>query len=288
MAIYKSGGYTRKGVVYEGPTRPRGRPSKAIVVMSTKPKKAKLSKPIKKAVTAMIKSTEEIKWAPNSTLADQKLIFGSGLNYDGVTFFNGWVSVVPGLIPSILQGTNETNRIGNKIRPVSFKVKYTLSANTTNDGLNNPFRGVPFLVRVFIYRHRYAIDDASQDQILQAGSTSIPFGNTPDKWLNPYNKDKYRVCYSKQFLMCANRHQIGTNASNVVPESMPNNAKSFVTGSISIPLPKTLIFNDASAVPTNAGWYMAVTLCNQDGVAVTGLETRCTLNAESYLSFTDA
>lgn len=289
MARYTSGGYTRKGVVYQGPTRPRGRPTKAIVITTAKPKKAKLSKPMKKAVNALIRKEEEVKCSPNLTLANQVLVTGSGLNYDGVTNFNGWATLGSGIIPQVSQGVNETQRIGNRINVRNLSLKFTIVAQPTGDSgpaAINPFKGIPFTVRVLVYRHRYAIDDYGQTGILQQGASSGNLGSTPDLYLEPYNRDEYLIAYSKQWQMMAPRHI--TNAGVVTVENMAPGTKAFISKKVNIKLPKHLLFNDSVNTPTNAGWFMGVAVCNAEGSVVSNTQNRIMINAESYLTFTDA
>lgn len=289
---YRGGGYTKKGVVYEGPTRMPGRPKKALLVVAPK-KKATLSKPVKKAVMGLVKSQIEVKYAPSLIIADVVSVNGSGLNYDGVTNLTGWSSgpgLGTGLLPQIGQGASEGARIGNKIRPKSFNLKVCLNAKATTDastpsGNTNPFRGIPFICRVIVYKHRYADDDYSQTGILNNGNASELIGNTVDDLFKPYNRDEYRIYYSKDILMCGAVHN---NTSGINPNPMEYKARSWWVKNIRIPLPKILHFNDGVTAATNAGMFMAVCVINTDGSVVSNSQSRVTVNAEANLSFYDA
>lgn len=292
MPVYKGGGYMRKGVLYEGPTLPRGRPKKATLVVTAPKSKAKLSKSTKAAITSLIKTQQELKFAPNLTIADSVYVAGAGLNYNGSTNLNGWCSGPSqgtGIIPTIGQGASEGARIGNKIRPKYFNLRYSLNALETTDASSasntNPFRGVPFMVRVIVFRHRYATDDYSQTGILNNGNTSEDIGNTIDDLFKPYNRDEYHIMYSKQFKMSAAQHSNtnGVTDSNVAPGCSP-----FIVKNVSIKLPKVLMFNDGTTSPTNQNMFMAVCVVNTNGQAISTSQRRLLINAEANLSFYDA
>lgn len=289
---YRGGGYTKKGVLYEGPTRMPGRPKKAVLVVS-KTKTAKLNKTVSKAVKSIVKSQMEVKFAPSLIIADSVSVNGSGLNYDGVTNLNGWSSgpnLGTGLLPQIGQGASEGARIGNKITPKSFILRVSLNAKASTDastpsGNTNPFRGIPFMARVIVYRHRYANDDWGQSGILNNGNASELIGNTVDDLFKPYNRDEYKIYYSKDILMAAAVHN---NTSGINPNGMENKACSFWIKKIKIPLPKTLLFNDGVTAATNAGMFLAVCVINTDGSVISTSQSRLTVNAEANLSFYDA
>lgn len=294
MAIYKSGGYTRKGVVYQGPTRPKGRPTKAVIV--SKASKTVISKAVNKTnhkniasiVKQVLKGDEEVKQVYNTDIANNLLIYGAGVDFGPLT--KGFVSA--SLIPNPSLAVNSAGRIGNMINPKGLSVRYTLYANPTTDNNsttnNNPFVGLPFFVRVVIYKHRYSTSDSSPMNIINDGATSISLNNDVDAYFRPYNKDEFIIAYSKTHRMEPARYTAAAFAS---AQAQDPRASSFVVKNVSLRLPKHLIYNDnASAYPTNAAWYMAVAVCNMDGSTITATtagQSRVKLNVESYLRFTD-
>lgn len=294
---YRGGGYMRKGVLYAGPTKMRGRPKGTtkrapLVIVPAKPAPV-LSKTVKSAVKRIVKSQIEVKYAPSLIIADTVSVNGSGLNYDGVTNLTGWCSgpgLGTGLLPQIGQGASEGARVGNKIKPKSFNVRISLNAKATTDastpsGNTNPFRGIPFIARVIIFKHRYADDDYSQTGILNNGNASELIGNTVDDLFKPYNRDEYRIYYSKDILMAGAVHN---NTSGINPNPMENKACSFWIKNVRVPLPQTLHFNDGVTAATNAGMFLAVCVINTDGSVVSNSQSRVTVNAEANLSFYDA
>lgn len=259
-----------------------------VVSVTKKPTRSarpKVSKAVKKAIKYALKKQDEVKMATNLTLADQYSVPGAGLN-TGVSL--GYVSNVS-IIPTVVQGAGEANRIGNIIRPKNLSIRYTLRALPTTDAASpsntNPFKGIPFLVRVVVFQHRWAIDEGSQTGILQNGNSSQNLGSIPDNWLMPYNKEEYRIFHSKTYQMSALSHVSSTGTLNT--ENQANNIKTFVMRRANIKLPKTLRFNDNNGACTNAGMFLAVAVCNIDGTVVNNAQSRLQINAESYLSFTD-
>lgn len=275
-------------------TTPKPSPAKRVIKAAVA--KVKVNN-IKKIVKSVLKKNTELKIAQQIGLADNVNVSGTGLLYDGVTNLRGWCSgpsIPTGIIPSVPSGTGEGNKIGNQIMPKNLILKYFLSALPTTDstfvgGNTNPFKGVPFRVRVIVFRHRFAIDDFSQTNILQNGNSTTSFGSGIDNFFRPYNKDEYTIVYSKTVKMSAVKHVSGAGGTVISTENVPNGSLTFYAGSAKIPLPKKLRYNDGADVPTNQGYFMAVCYCNDDGSAdSSGTYRRLQLNAETSMTYYDA
>lgn len=254
-------------------------------------------KNIKKIVKSVMKKQVELKYAVQETTANNVQVAGSGLLYDGVTNLRGWcsgASIGAGIIPSIPPGSGEGSRIGNQIIPKTLRLKYFLQALPTTDSVTgalntNPYKGMPFRVRVLVFRHRYANDDYSQADLLNLGNSNISFGSGIDNFFRPYNKDEYIIVHSKSYKMAAIKHMAGASLETVTTENVPNGSMSFIYHSCTIPLPKVLRYNDGVNVATNQAYFMAVAVCNEDGSIITaGTHRRLQLNAETGLSYYDA
>lgn len=298
---YRGGGYMRKGVLYEGPTRMPGRPKKtpAPVIVNKSNKKAvakavnkKNVSNISKIVKKVLSQDEEVKIASNLDIANDVMVYGAGLAFSVGGPNSGWVSV-NGLLPQLTQGTTQSTRIGNRVSPKRFNVRYSIYSlpstdTTTGAGLGgnvNPFVNLPFMVKVIVFRHRYAIDDFSQTGILQSGATSSDITASVDTFFRPYNRDEYIIAYSKLHKLQPQRHAM---TSSYTGQFMDASLRSMVIRNINLRLPK-LRYNDGSNIASNAQWYIAFAVCNEDGTAITaGQQTRCKVNVESHLYFTDA
>lgn len=242
---------------------------------------SKPSPALKKAVRTIINKEVEDKLVVNKTVIQQANIPGAGLTSAGL----GVLSPISVLLT---QGTNEASRIGNKVITKKMYVRYSINALPTNEvgvGALNPFRGLPFLVRVVIYRHRYNMGDSSPDALIDDGSSSTFLNGDVDTYFRPYNKDEYQVIYSKTHKLQPIRHLSG---SGYIDVNQDNKFSNFVIRNATIKCPKTLIFNDNNSQPTNFNYHIGFSVCNVDGSAITTAQTRATVNCESFLYFQDA
>lgn len=253
---------------------------------------------IKKIVKSVLKKNNELKFQIQGFLADKVPVYGSGLNYNGTTLLNGWVSGPSnpyGIIPALSQGTGQGDRIGIKVMPKSMYLRYSVQAMSTTDSttgvLNtNPFKGVPFRVRVIVFRHKYAIDDFAQNNICEIGNGNANLGSDIDTYFRPYNKAEYTIVYSKTHRMSAIRHISGAGGATVTTENTPQNGVPFAIAKVNIPLPKTLLYNDTvvSNYPTNQNYFLAFAVVNEDSSVISTTQQRITISAETGLYFYDS
>lgn len=163
-------------------------------------------------------------------------------------------------------------------------MRYTLRAGAINS--SNNFTATPFLARVIVFRHRYAIDDNSQLLLLDSGNGAQNLGSTPDDWTKPYNRKEFDILYSKQFLMQPIRNELTTPISS---ENVANGTKTFVSRVVSLPIKnRYYVYSDTNTTPSNAGYFVAFCVCNCDGTVVLSTSTRMMVNCETVLSYTDA
>ncbi|MEO5351321.1 MAG: hypothetical protein H7836_17015, partial [Magnetococcus sp. YQC-3] len=151
---------------------------------------------------------------------------------------------------------------------------------------DNPYKGVPFRVRVIIFRHKYAIDDYSQNNICNIGNGNASLTADIDTYFRPYNKQEYTVVYSRTHKMSALRH---ISSAGYSTNEVANNTNTFVQGRARVPLPKVLRYNDTVVTdyPTNINYFMAVAIVNEDGSTVTTAQKRVTMSAESGIYYHD-
>lgn len=239
--------------------------------------KAKVNN-LKRIVKSVMHKEQETKMVMKLDVADAINIPGAGLT-------SGGLGVISAVVPVVSQGITESSRIGNKIRVAGLKLRYSLNAlpSTVAGGIN-PFDSLPFFVKVIVYRHRYNLGDSSPDAIVDTGATNTNFSNVVDTYFRSYNKDEYLIAYSKIHKMQPAKQLTATGFLN---NAIDPRFTSFLVRTAKIKLPKYLNFNDALSTPTNAGWWVGFAVCNADGSAITGSQTRCTVNAESTLYFQD-
>lgn len=254
---------------------------------------------IKTIVKSVMKKKSELKFAMQNFIADKVQITGVGLNYNGTSQLNGWCSGPSngyGILPAVPAGSGEGSRIGVKISPTYAYLRYSLLAQSTTDALitpialnTNPYRGIPFRVRVIVFRHRYAIDDFAQSNICNVGNGNSDLGADVDTYFRPYNKDEYIVVFSKTHRMSSLRHNTGASGATVSTENMPSGCQNYVNGKAKIPVPAILRYNDTVVTnyPTNVNYFLACAIVNDDGATIATTQSRVTMSAESGMYFTD-
>jgi len=267
-----------------------------------KPSTATQVRTLKRAVNLM---KPEVKMVANLSVAGlanggTEPVFGSGLaatvvggtTLTGFGFVNGKTTPNQALIPPLQQGLTNANRIGNVITPKKLVLKYSLYANPSTEvgslpANSNPFINLPFFCRVIVFRHRYAQDDYSQNGILDLGASNADISGNVESMYEPYNRDEYKILYSKTHYMQPQRHQL-TGAGNFTGQNMDDKAKQIVIKRAKISLPKRIRYNENSSSPADAGFFLAVCVVNADGSFVSTTQSRVSLSAETYMSFTDA
>lgn len=170
---------------------------------------------IKNIVKNVLRSDEEVKCVSNLSIANKVLVYGSGLNYASASPNQGFCSLT-GIIPNLSVGTSVEGRVGNQINPKRLNVRYSIYANPSTEagstalpgGNINPYYGLPFRVKVIIFRSRFAQDEPAQNGIIQAGATAADLTSDIDTFFRPYNKDQYIIKYSKMFKMQNPRHNL--------------------------------------------------------------------------------
>jgi len=272
-------------------TVPKGAKAKAVEKLRVKN--------VKKICKSVINSTAEKKFAMQNFIADKVEVTGCGLNYNGSSQLNGWCSGPSngfGILPAIPAGSGEGSRTGVKVSAKSAFLRYSILAQTTTDALispaslnTNPYKGIPFRVRVIVFRHRFSIDGFQQNNICNVGNGCADLGSDLDTYMRPYNKDEFIIVYSKTHRMSSLRHNTGANGATVTTENMPSGTKHFVVGRAKLPLPKTLRYNDqvVTNYPTNINYFLAFAVVNEDGSVVSTTQKRITVSAESGLYYQD-
>lgn len=243
------------------------------------------TKPVAKAtVKSIVKSALNAKMETKIAVKEhfsRIAVPGAGLD----TANSLGLSTTTGLIPNILRGTDDAGRSGDIIHPKRLVLKYSIRARDITSAVGtNPYRQ-PFLVRVIVYNHRYAIDDFAATQIIDKGATAGNLDSSPDSWLEPYNRKEFKIHYSKTFKLAP---LVNSSTATVVTENMPNGYQYFAYGRISLKVPAKLFYNGSSSLPVNSQPQLAFAVCNVDGTPVPGTQFRCEVNAESQLYYTDA
>ena len=206
-----------------------------------------------------------------------------------------WLSSVVNLLPeatggstwqySCNQGTGESDRIGNEIRPTSLMLTGVLRANLAFDNTGN-YNPCPLRVTMWIVRIKKHLTDSSTnlEQIVdntffQAGNTSSGmFGTTLDLTRTP-NPDQITVVMKKTFYLGASDYVSGfaVNSGNNVSQRYADNGTTISRMfriNLTKYLPKKLTFNDGgNTTPVNARkmWFMITTQRIDGSISQTSL-----------------
>lgn len=235
---------------------------------------ARLAPSVRRAVTKIAKGKSETKHASKTleNLTGHNSAIGSG---DAVT-----------LLPSVAQGTDDFNRIGDRISPVALYIKGRLGL-TYNSQQNNR----PISVRVMVVSQR-TVRDASflsawtPNLLLSAndpdsGLLDTAYDGTARNAMYPVNKNMFTVHYKRDFTMYPSQ---GTDAG----VGIESENKTLLKWGAKIKLPKTLVYyNSSTDVPQNACPFLLIGYCYADGTSPDVTTLRLTSTTVSTLYFKD-
>lgn len=243
-----------------------------------KVKKTVLNPALRTYVKREIARHEETKFMSN-TIAYKAGVAGTG--FDTATGMG--YNTSSNIIPVIQMGLGDQQRIANKISPVYCQVKGHILALPTSTTTNN-FPNTPFYVRIVIWRQRQSMTTAVNDLILRdnVSSGGIPFNGTLDDLMYPYNKERYVIAASRQFMLQPNANGGTLPAENLSRYPVSKFFK------IRVPVPKTFVYNDTAQDPSNCRWYFSVGIVNIDGTLSVNTNFRAQVTAECLLKYKDA
>lgn len=248
-----------------------------------------------KGSTSKSKTTKaEVKSIVNRTLAshlEEKVAVKEIFNRVGIpgagldTANNLGLGTTTGIIPNISRGTDDASRVGDMIHAKRLMLKVSIRALDITPAAGSNSNRLPFMVRVIVFNHRFAIDEASATQIIDKGASSGNLDSSPDSWLEPYNKKEFKIWYSKEFKMAP---FINNTGATPVLENMPAGHVYFANIRKEIKVPNKLLYNGATSLPTNSMPQLAFAVCNCDGTPLGSSQFKAQVNVETQLYFTDA
>lgn len=243
---------------------------------------AKLSKPVKRAIKQIVRGEAETKyteWYGN--------VNDGTVNQRGTGFYNtgGWSvqnqaitaneTDILRLIPQVLEGTGDFNRIGTRIRPVVFRVKGQLRLKLSlQDLLSTP--PTNFTVDLYVLQHRrlkdYETLYGSNDfnQLLNSGEgTTVPYAGTVANSAMRISTQDYVVLARKRITL-RYAGALNTATPGTTPVGVDNSHTFYAEYNMNLlkHLPKVLQFPDdnVAGVPVsprilNAPTNSSVFLC---------------------------
>jgi len=192
---------------------------------------------------------------------------------------------------SIVQGTGQGDRIGNKVKVMKAMFRYVINANPYDASSNSiPIPMEVQMIFGFVKQlPNTTPSSANVSQLFQSGSTALaPVGDLRDL-IQPYNTDYWTI---KKVI----KHKIGTSINDGTGglanrAYLANNDYSFnVCRSIDITsiYPKNLIFADNSTGPQNNSLYFMCQAVAADGTVQTTFNLPTRINWTIDISYEDA
>jgi len=242
-------------------------------------KKAK-APTFEKRVMNVIQKTSEKKLSVIS-VANNTNIAGGGLSSTtaaGLLFSNILSSF------AIAQGTEQQQRIGNKIQNCKLQLRGFVEGLTYNAVSNqNP---IPFELHMVIYKSK---DDplGNPSNLIQApsGITIQPDSSVMSS-LYPWNRDKYIIKKHKVFRLSGPPVASGTQ-EYLNPSYNSNKDTWFRRFVVDVPISKTLKFNDGVSTPSNDWFSVGFYLISGDGATLSLTQIKAQVSMDATLTFDD-
>jgi len=218
---------------------------------------------VKRAIDAEIQDKQEVTVVA-STQGALTTGFIRGFGIDNTIANYGLTTI--NIIPPLPLGTDEDKRIANKVRPKSLVANYVIYAQPIDAVVanNNTPEGIPFLCAVLFYNRKDSRGSSINDILKDYGASNTEFTNIND-FLLPFNKETYNILSYKVYKMYPSQKKqvVGTVEQTVGVNSIPGYVP-MVMKTQNLPLPATLIYDDATTTPTNARIYCAIGCFNID------------------------
>lgn len=273
-------------------------------IVKTALNKAKVNY-IKRIVKSVVRRNVETKQALTQ-MFNQVPVPGGGLN-PGAQNPNGLIW--PTIVPQIQQGTAVNQRIGDKVKPQTLRIKgyvRSLDYDLNSNNNNRPFYAHIWVVIDKSIRAPYdnsgnAVYNKSPLNFKRNAQMPVPFDGSIMNALYGYNTDSYTILAHRRIKldsMSPTTVYVGSQQTptTAIQDSINNGAVYAKPFSIVLKgkkLPKQLLFDEndlglGTSLNTNFNPLMYVALQNQDGTLSSYSQLRFSITAESTLYYEDA
>lgn len=238
-------------------------------------KKARLSKPMTKAVQSLIRREADTKFVAQSI---QRPDGGVTLNtYSGFSSAINTVNEIYACIPQVAVGgtTSSCTRMGDHISPTKCLIDLNIVATASN-----AIGAVDKMVHVFVLTSKSvkSLDNYTAipiTQLLDIGNgTNGPFNGTSMSQTLPVNTQDFTVLHHKAFRMTKG---MGLQNTSIQTSAVITPASSFRRLRLNIKLPKKLTYaDDSTNYPVNSAPFLVIgyTSCDSSGdTAPTAVDT---------------
>lgn len=234
-----------------------------------------------KRVKAVIAKSAETKMKVVN-IFDRSPIIGSGAFTTGGTTTGRTQNNILDVI-DLGQGTEQEQRVGNKISNAKLKVRGYVESLVWDDTSNNSL--LPFEIHMVFFKNKTMIKNPNTDLKTLPNNTTSYVDGTIMNSLYPYNKDLYIIRKVRVFRM---RSLFGeppapVNQYNIQTANFPMFHR-FVED---IDIHKELKFNDGETVPTNDWVGVSFFLINGDGKVLDGTQIRAKVSLDAILRYDD-
>jgi len=189
----------------------------------------------------------------------------------GITSFNSGISSSGDFIdilPTILQGTAENNRIGSAIRPIKLVIRGYVSY-VTNSFASGIVDARMLGVRLFCFSDKTQpcyttnLSAGSNYNILDQGGSSAAFTGTITNYLTPHNSDQFKFYADKSWVMLkpfGTTNNTTPSPTNAIPAWNSTVFRPFTITIKSSQMPATLKYDQAISVgaPVNFAPFLAL------------------------------
>lgn len=257
-------------------------------------KPRKYSKPVKKAIRRVRNTAFKKKvLSVIRSQAETKEAFHEQPTTDFNSGISGTGDVLK-IVPNIVQGVANNERIGEQIRVTSIQVRGILQMLPQNIGQGDSLRKIACRVMIVTPKSYGNWSSAPGNQanwlptLLRKGGTTKPFeGLTSDLFL-PVNTDAITCHYNKVFYF--NQSTYGTSTSSGYVEFSQDKLVRFLN--IKLKCRNKLVKYDedidSGNTPANLGYFMLVGYCFVDGTSPDLISTRIRLQYDSFMKYEDA
>ena len=193
------------------------------------------------------------------------------------------------LLPSVVQGTDSHNRIGDKIRPKSLRVEVYVTANGTLT------TSMLQRVRVFMLEDKTLkswvnlTSSPIATQLLDFGAFLGGFSGLPNTELIRVNKRRYKVIKDK-ILTLSKGTGLTPNTGGINGTQTFVSAQQYHKFTVRIPTPAVLHYaSPGDSYPTNFAPFLIAGYTQPDGdVAPDSGVTKVAINFSAHLDYEDA
>jgi len=226
---------------------------------------------------------------------ETKMVIAAPRNYNTTTNleqFTNFTSAITStnecyaLIPPVFQGSDDHQRVGNQIQPVSLTTKVNV---TLVNGSASVYADIYFVTAKAVKSYGLT-NNVPTGQLLNDGQgANIPYDGTSFTSMLPVNKSEFTVLHKRRIKLQSALGDPNTALSggggastSVFPYSASFQVK--------IPLPSKLVFEDnVKDYPTNSFPFMMVGFCGTDTYGNTApVSARIQVQAQSHLYYKDA